>query len=382
MNRRLLLRRAGMGTAGLALAQAASSAQWKGSPPKRFLEELPRWMQVAPVPGVWITWLERGKVGWQQGFGVRNAATRRPVDADTIFEAASLTKQITAYVAHELRSEGKLDFDQPLNRYVGDRADPAAQGITARHVLSHCSGLPNWRSKPGEPLRPEFPPGQAYRYSGEGYVYLSRALENITGRAYGELVEERVFGPLGMSGSSVFRRQDREERMATGHDRRGNVLPLDGKQRFWSIASAAEKPVAAWRYDDAGDALTKAGLPAIPNNLTPNAAASICTTGPDYAKFVLRAVRNPALHELHTVIRHGTGWRFGFGLGWGVEQTAGRTFLWQWGDNGGYKNFVAVDPVAQTGVFVFTNGDSGLRICDRVAAHANGVEHAAFFWLS
>lgn len=105
----------------------------------------------------------------------------------------------------------------------------------------------------------------------------------------------------------------------------------------------------------------KAGVPALPNRMLPNAAASLCYDGAR-----LCAVR------------------FGgaFGRGWAIEETAGRQFLWQWGDNSGYKNFVMVDPVAEAGVFVFTNGDLGQRVCERVVTAATGMGHPALDWLS
>ena len=169
-------------------AAPAFAASWKTAPPKEFLSSLPSWMDVAPVPGCWVTWIEGGKVAWSQGFGVRNADTKQPVDAETIFEAASLSKQVTAYTAHALHAEGKLDFDKPLYDYVADMSDPKARTVTARHVLSHSSGFPNWRGEKGEALVPAFEPGSKFQYSGEGYVYLSRVIEKVADKPFCEVV--------------------------------------------------------------------------------------------------------------------------------------------------------------------------------------------------
>jgi len=365
------------------LAAPAFAAPWKSAPPKDFLTALPSWMNVSPAPGVWVTWIEGGKVAWGQGFGVRNADTKQPVDADTIFEAASLTKQVTAYCAHVLHAQGKLDFDKPLYDYVADVSDPKARTVTARHVLSHSSGFPNWRDKKDEPLLPAFEPGSKFQYSGEGYVYLSRVIEKLADKPFAEAVQERVFDPLGMKSSSMIRMPEREARMATGHGRHGAVLEWSGSnaRRMWTLAKESGKPITSWRYSEIVAALEKANLSPLPNNLQPNAAASMCTTGPDYAKFVLRAIQNPDLRKQQIAMRDGVDTGLGWGPGWGIERVGGREFLWQWGDNGGYKNFVLMDPVAATGVFVFTNGDSGMRICDRVVTHATGMEHPAFLWL-
>jgi CubicO group peptidase (beta-lactamase class C family) len=370
MNRRLFL-----GFPAIAMGAFAA-------PGKDFHARISTWMQYGPVPGAWITVVERGKVVSASGFGVRSVETQQPVDSQTIFEAASLTKQVTAYVAHSLVKEGKLDFDKPLNDYVPALPDAISKTVTSRHVLSHSSGWPNWRSESKDPLVPGSKPGERYRYSGEGYVYLSRVLEQVSDQPFPELVQRRVFDPLGMSSSSLVRLLDREDRMAKGHNGRGEPRDRKNSAKIWDLVKDSGKPITSWRYADSEALLLKNELPVLPNMMTINAAASMCTTGPDYAKFVLHAIKNPALRKRYTTIREGKDWSLGWGLGWGIEHVAGRDFLWQWGDNGGYKNFVILDPVAESGVFVFTNGDSGMRVCDRVVTAATGIEHPALLWLS
>jgi CubicO group peptidase (beta-lactamase class C family) len=363
MNRRLFL--------GLPLLACAK--------PKELRQQIPAWMRRHSVPGLWVTTIERGKVAMAEGYGVRSVENKVPVDGQTIFEAASLTKQVTAHVAHQLAKEGKLDFNKPLHDYVPALADPVSKTVTARHVLSHSSGWPNWRNEKDQQLVPQFAPGSKYRYSGEGYVYLSRVLEQVADLGFSELVQKRVFDPLQMSSSALFWLPARKDRMAVGHNRNGEVLNAPMKTKFWDLATATmSKPVAVWRYADSEKLLLNAGVPPLPNRMLPNAAASLHTTGPDYAAFVLNAIKNPDLRKQYTTIREGLGW----GLGWAIEQTGGRQFLWQWGDNSGYKNFVMIDPVAESGVFVFTNGDSGQRVCERVVTEATAMKHPALSWLS
>ncbi len=336
-------------------------------------------MRQFSVPGLWLTRFERGRIVMAEGFGVRSARSRTAIDGGTVFEAASLTKQVTAYVAHSLVKEGKLDLNKPLQDYVPALTDPVSKTVTALHVLSHSSGWKNWRNEKDEQLVPQFAPGSKYRYSGEGYVYLSRVLEQVADMGFNELVQKRVFDPLGMADSSLYWTPDLGERMAVGHDRKGEPREARMGRKFWELATTTVgKPLPGWRYTDSEQLLVKAGVPPLPNMIVPNAAASLHTTGTDYAKFVLNAIKNPDLRKQYTSIRDGLGW----GPGWAIEQVQGRQFLWQWGDNGGYKNFVMIDPVAESGVFVFTNGDAGQRVYERVVNEATGIEHPALSWLS
>jgi CubicO group peptidase (beta-lactamase class C family) len=191
-----------------------------------------------------------------------------------------------------------------------------------------------------------------------------------------------VFDPLGMQHSALYRRREREPQTALGHDRAGQPIDVSDKQRIWEWELLEGRPADEWRYADRERILRRAGVPGLPNFMTPNAAASLCTTGPDYLRFLLHATTTPAFTEWQTTIRSGAGWRLGFGAGWGLELIGSRRFLWQWGDNNGYKAFVVVEPSTRSGVFIFTNGDAGLRICDRVVSHVTSIEHPIFFWLA
>lgn len=325
---------------------------WKRGMPDDFAASILRLMEAGSVPGVVAGTIANGKPGWVRALGVRNAETKEPVQPGSIFQAASLTKQAAAYAAFALRDQGKLDFDKPLVAYLDDLEDPQARTVTARHVLSHTTGFPNWRSRAGTRLIPAFAPGSQFQYSGEGYFYLQRVMEKVSRRPFAELMKALVFQPLGLTSTSVVWQSEWTARYAVPHDRRGRI-------------------VANW---------DKALLPrvaALPNHTIPNAASSMVTCAPDYAQFLCAAIRNPEIRKELIAIRPSLGW----GLGWGIERTAGREYLWQWGDNGGVKNFVCVEPATGDGVFVFTNGDSGARVYDRIVVNATAHDHPALFWL-
>lgn len=362
-----------------ALSAPMIAAGWKQAPPASFESEILQWMSVAPVPGAVIGVLRAAGPVWFRPLGVRNIDTKEPVTPDTIFQAASLSKQVTAHAAFALREAGKLDFDRTLVSYVDDLPDDRARKVTLRHVLSHSSGFPNWRGEAGQQLVPEFEPGSKFQYSGEGFFYLQRILEQVTGQGFCEIIDQLVFHPLGMTSSSMIWRPDLAPRFAIPHTRRGEARKNwdRGPRRLHEIAARKSQSVATWKYADYQAATREAGDPPMPNNMLPNAAASMVTTAPDYARFLKAAIRNPDIHKEQVRIGPMLGW----GLGWGIERAAGREYVWQWGDNGGYKNFVLAEPASGDAVFVFTNGDSGARIYDRIITHATGHDHPAFFWV-
>jgi CubicO group peptidase (beta-lactamase class C family) len=358
-------------------------SDWRSKAPSGYLAELRRLMQAAPVPGAVIGTVTDFKPSWIAPLGVRAEGMPDPITPSTLFQAASLTKQVTAYAAFALRAQGKLDIDRPLVEYVDDLHDPVARTVTARHVLSHSSGFPNWRfpqnGKPAGDLVPQFKPGSQYRYSGEGYFYLQRVLERITGTGFARVVRELVFTPLNMSSSTLVWDPATLARTAVPHGEHGKPYKDWGKQAqaVRALAARKSKPVEDLLYQEYAEVPREAGDPVLPNWMVPNAAASMVTSAEDYARFVSAAIRNPEIGQQQVAINEFLGW----GLGWAVERSNGHSYVWQWGDNGGFKNIVLAEPSTGNGIFVFTNGDAGARVYDRVLTHATGQDHPLLFWL-
>ena len=188
------------------------------------------------VPGLSLAVIRAGKIVETKALGVRDISTGAPVDENTIFEAASLSKPVFAYAVLQLVDDGMLSLDTPLSTYVPDfvKDDPRAASITVRNVLRQSSGLPNWRSS-STPLKTYFPPGERFSYSGEGFVWLQRVVEKITSQPLNDVVTRLVFDPLDMKRSSYVWRADFEADYAAPHD----FQPAPGNKRRPSKAGSA-----------------------------------------------------------------------------------------------------------------------------------------------
>ena len=346
-----------------------STAERVHNPDQRTIEALerrvPELMKQADIPGLSMAVIRNGKTYWLREFGLRNTGSNSPVTADTVFEAASLSKPVFAYGVLQLVDKGKLDLDAPLSKYLPKPyidGDPRIHQITARFVLSHRTGFRNWRGD-GNPLRIYFTPGERFSYSGEGYVYLQKVVEQITGKPLNTYMAEAVFTPLGMTSSSYVWRADYDDRAATGHD--ADAQPRD---KF--------KPKE------------------------PNAAASLHTTARDYAIFLdallnRKGLRPQTLHEMEKPqiavnpectnctdrtpdeLSKSVFW----GLGIGIQQTADGESLWHWGDNGNFKCYMVIYPKQKVGLVYFANSENGLSVASELIRSALGGDQPALRWV-
>jgi len=151
-------------------------------------------MDSIKMPGLSIAIINDAKIVYHKTFGVSNIESKEPVTNESLFEAASLSKPLFAYFVMKQVEKGILDLDKPLYEYLPypDIAyDERYKLITARKVLSHTSGFPNWRAQDNDEgkLTIKFTPGTEFNYSGEGYQYLEAVVEKINGTDMGGLDE-------------------------------------------------------------------------------------------------------------------------------------------------------------------------------------------------
>ena len=308
------------------------------------------------VPGVSMAIIRDGEIVYSKAWGVHRAGVGSQIDEQTLFEAASLTKPVFAYGVLKLVRDKKIDLDKPLSEYLQEpyiKKDERIHKITARMVLSHTSGLPNWRPKflietdtgieysksPG-PLKIQFDPGTWFRYSAEGYNYLQYVVENITEQRLDIYMRDAVLDPLGMNASIFIWEETKELSIAMPHNEEGQAV------NKW--LHRLQKPMAA---------------------------GTLFTTATDYARFLSAMLstkeslhsgspQNLSEYDLEKMLQPQIeiGNQLAWSLGWGLEKHKKDWYFWQWGDNPGFKHFAVGSRSQKFAVVIFTNGQNGENV--------------------
>ena len=341
--------RAALGLSALCVSACSPKTQSSAGPKDAFLESLvayweagiPQWLQEAKMPAVSIAIIRDGQLAWQRAFGVKDTGTNEPADTDSVFAACSNTKPVFAYGVVKLAEKGVLNLDTPLTKYTQRRItkDPRIELITARHVLNHTTGFPNWRQ--GKDLPIEFTPGSQNQYSGEGFRYLQSVVEEITGQPFEGFMRDNILTPLGMTSSRISSDLD-YARVAKPHDENGKRIP--GK--YYTQPSPAERAEGIALY---------------------GAAAMLMTTPADYAKFLLEFLNpKPAdnfrlnaasrAEMLRPQVKTKQAWE---GLSWPLEQHEGApTIFAHSGQDAGYYCVAAGCLDRRSGLKIMLNGDA------------------------
>ena len=353
MDRRSVLIESSLATLGLssfALPGSAHAMQVPTGSPDAFLTSLvasweagiPTWLRESKMPAVSIAIIRDGRLAWRRAFGVKDTGTNEPVDVDSVFAACSDTKPVFAYGVMKLAEKGVIHLDTPLVKYTKRRvtSDPRVELITARHVLSHTTGFPNWRQTPELPI--QFTPGSQYQYSGEGFSYLQSVVLEITGQTFERFMLDNVLRPLGMTSSFITWDLNSVTQIAKPHDDSGTRIA--GK--YVTPPSGVEAAEGIARY---------------------GAAAMLMTTPTDYATFLLeflnpKPANNYRLSDANRneMLRPQITTRFGAeGIAWNLEEHEGVPQLFAHsGSDAGYYCFAAASMERRAGLMVMLNGDA------------------------
>jgi CubicO group peptidase (beta-lactamase class C family) len=205
-------------------------------------------MRAYGAPGVSIAIIQDGEVAWARGYGLADIKSRRHVSTNALFQAASISKPITAVGVLTLARDGRLNLDNDVNRYLKNWQLATTIAVTPRMLLSHTAGinlhgfegynrgapLPTLLqildgSPPANtpPVAVEAIPGRSVSYSGGGYEILQKLVEDVSGEAFDKYMKTHVLEPMGMAHSSFaqpFGRDD-ESKAATGYYAGGSEVP-------------------------------------------------------------------------------------------------------------------------------------------------------------
>jgi len=324
-------------------------------------------MRQLHIPGVALAVVHGGRTVKAQGYGFADLEMQVPVTPGTVFEIGSNTKQFTAALVMMLVEEGTVRLDDTLARHLPD-APAAWRGITIRQLLSHTSGIQNHVALPGymgrfttsilretSPGRDEllemffelpleFAAGETWAYDNTGYYLLGIIAERASGRPFWELVEERLFAPLGMN--------------ATRNTDPWPVIPNRASGYEWLGDRFENRPVLA---------------PFIAFS-----AGALLSTVEDLAKWDAalsseRVLTRASLDAMWTPVRtnDGTAASIDYGLGWFIDSYNGHRITLHSGGTPGFSSAIYRFRDDALTVIVLTNHAD--RIVDHLAIDIAGM---------
>jgi len=358
---------------------AAMMARIEGpqSPDRQGLDRLTlqQVMERFRVPGVSVAVIKDFKIDWAKGYGLADVESGMRVDADTMFQAASISKPVAAMAAVRAAQDGRFGLDQDINAILTSWKLPDSEftrghPVTPRALMSHTSGLGDGFGFPGyHPSAPrpslveilngskpsnvgavlmERPPLTAEKYSGGGVTLMQLAMIDALGRPYPEIMQSLVLGPIGMTNSAY------EQPLSAAHDRHaarahsGRGLAMDTK---WHV------------YPEL-------------------AAAGLWTTPTDLAKFAIevqqtalgrstRVLTRASVLEMLTPVGVGD-----YAVGFAITKKGEGWYFAHGGSNWGFQCSVIAHRVKGYGVAIMTNGDAGRPVINEIEARVA----AAYGW--
>ena len=315
-----------------------------------------RLMHEAHVTGLSLAILNDNKIAYVKSFGFRNKEAQKPLTENTVMYGASFTKSVFAYLVMQLVAEGIVDLDKPIYQYFPKplpeyekyqdlASDERYKLITMRMLLSHTVGFPNFRFlNPDEKLDIKFTPGTKYAYSGEGINLAQFVVEAITKKDVGEMMQERVFKPFGMTRTSMTWDEKFKNDLALGYDEKEQ--PLGHKQRRGvRAAGSMDTTISDFaRFMEAlmqGKGITKRAKEIM---LSPQIQIYSKTQFPTLS---------PATTEENRAIK------LAYGIGWGLFQTPHGKAYFKEGHDDGWENHVVAFPDKKIALVLMANSSNG-----------------------
>jgi len=311
-------------------------------------------MEHYKVPGVSIAIVENGQIKWAKGYGIANTESESNVDANTIFQAGSISKPIAALSALKLVEEGKIDLDQDINFYLNDWKIPEneftqVEKVTLRRLLTHTAGM-TVHGFPGYKQTDTFPsitqvingagntpkilidtiPGSIWRYSGGGYTVMQKMVEDISRLPLDVYMLKNILQPIGMENSTYEQplRTEDHSNISAAYDGDGKII-----EGLW-------------------------------HNYPEKAAAGLWTTPSDLAKYcieiqkILKGKEDGILSKEFVekmLTKNKNNWGLGPSLQWEQDSLIFR----HGGKNAGFTNEFVAFANRGNAVIIMTNADNG-----------------------
>jgi len=340
-------------------------------------------MKNANVSGVAVSIFNDNKPIFSKTFGLANVPKKEAFTQNSVMYGASFAKTVFAYVAMQFVQEKVIDLDKPLYQYL-DRPltdykiegwnrgykdlqnDDRYKKITARMCLTHTTGFPNWRwFETDKKLKIKFEPGSRYSYSGEGIYLLQFIIEQVSGKDYETLSQERVFKPYGMTNTSQVWQTRFDASICYGHNVKGEAYEL----MKWKEASAG---------------------------------GSMSTTLSDFTKFYTALINHKGLTNqsfkqmTSPQVRIKSRRQFGplskidntdndnielsYGLGVGVLKTPYGPAFFKEGHDDGWGHYSICFPDKKIAIVIMTNNDNGESIFKELLAYSIGDIFTPWQW--
>ena len=312
------------------------------------------------IPGVSLAVCHDGKIVKASGYGVANVEWHIPVTPETIFQTGSVGKQFTATAVMMLVEEGKLGLDDKIAKFIPE-APVTWNDVTVRSVLTHTSGIAdyggeedtmgkgviNFRKDYTEEelvqvfakMPKDFPAGEKWGYSNTGYVLLGVIIHRVTGKFYGDFLQDRIFKPLGMTSTRIISEADIVSRRSSGY----RLVNGELKNQEW-----------------------------VSPTLNTTADGALYTNVLDLAKwdsalYTTKLIKRSSLDAMWTPARLTSGKTYPYGFGWDLASKKGHRAVSHDGAWQGFTMSMSRYLDERLTVIVMTNLDSDNSTPEKIA---------------
>jgi CubicO group peptidase (beta-lactamase class C family) len=301
-------------------ASATEAGEQSDADKSRLIDQLFGFTSKHASPGAAVIVIKNGRILHKKGYGLANLEHDIPITSETAFRIGSITKPFTAIAILQLHERGLLSIDDTVAKYLP--RSPNARKITIRHLLTHTSGLSDFRSRLAQ-----YEPGEKTKYSNAGYLLLGKLIEKVSRTSYDRYLQDNIFAPLGMS--------------ATGCDYPGRIV----KNRASGYITDADGAFRNEPFIDMDIPFSAGGLYSTLDDLYLF----------DQALYTDKLVKQETITRAFSPAELNDGSLTDYGLGWMLRSNHGLKEVAHGGAIGGFNACIVRCPDVQFTVVVLSN---------------------------